>query len=273
MALKLNVLVSTIDDGIEKIKNLILPPRLDVNYIVSHQYTDEKFKSIPIEIKRSDILVSQIPGKGVTKSRNNTIRLTKGDIAVFSDDDVSYTFEFFDNIIDTFKSNPNLDVGIFKIKTPEGQPEYKEFPKEVIHYKKKAPSAGTIQIAFRVNPVLKKNLFFDERFGAGNTFLIGSDEQIFLQDCINAGLIVKYFPEYIVIHPYESTVKSIPHYDNRRIRVTGGLDARTNGPISIIKAFFGTVKFLPDLIKHRKNPLVYFWERFRAAVYIIFSRN
>lgn len=273
MALKLNILVSTIDGGIEKIKNLILSPRYDVNYIVSHQYTDEKFKSIPDEIKRSDIFVSQIPGKGVTKSRNNAIRLAKSDISVFSDDDVSYTFQFLDNIINTFKSNPNLDVGIFKIKTPEGLPDYKQFLKEVIHYKKKAPSAGTIQIAFRVNSVLIKNLLFDERFGAGNSFLIGSDEQIFLQDCIDAGLNVSYFPLFIVEHPYESTIKSIQKYDPKRARVTGGLDARINGWIAIPKAIFGAIRYLPDILKNQGNPFSYLFNRLIAAAYIIITKT
>ena len=67
--LVVDILISTIDSGIDKIRNVLLPFRPDIKYIVSHQFTDEKFKIIPIELKRNDVIVSQIPGRGVTKSK------------------------------------------------------------------------------------------------------------------------------------------------------------------------------------------------------------
>ena len=70
----LNVLISTIDEGIEKVQNVILKYRKDIFYIISHQYTAEEFKYVPQELKRKDVLISQIPGSGVTKSRNNSIK-------------------------------------------------------------------------------------------------------------------------------------------------------------------------------------------------------
>lgn len=271
--MNLCVMVSTINSGIYAVPNVILDPSIFINYVISHQLTSEEYNVFPKELIRDDIQISQIKGKGVTKSRNNAIRIAEGDIGLFSDDDVVYKFEFFETVLDVFKSNTNLDVAIFKIKTYEGEPEYKSYPDKVIHYDKKSPSVGTIQIAFKLNKIRENKILFDERFGAGNKFLIGSDEQIFLQDCINAGLTVKYFPKYVVIHPYESTVKALSIYDNRRIRVTGGLDARINGPIAIFKSILGTFKFLPDLIRNKKNPIIYFWERFKASVYITFTKS
>jgi glycosyltransferase involved in cell wall biosynthesis len=270
--MKLNILVSTIDNGIESVPNLVLPQDPFVSYIVSHQYTDEKYLKFPEKLIREDIKVSHIKGKGVTKSRNNAIKLSDADIGLFSDDDVTYEPEWLENVRTKFEKNPGLDVALFKIKTFEGEPEYRDYPGEIIEYKK-APSVGTIQMAVRLKKVKENNIYFDERFGAGNPYLIGSDEQIFVHDCLKKGLKVTYFPEYIVRHKYESTVKFISPYDSKICRVIGGLDARMNGWIAIPKAFFGTIKFLPELISNKKNPLLYFKDRFAAACYILLTKG
>lgn len=268
----LSVLISTIDSGIDKIKGVLLPYRPDVKYIVSHQFTEEKFKIIPIELKRDDVIVSQIPGKGVTKSRNNAIRLADGDIGLFSDDDVTYTNEYLDFVIKAFTENPDLDVAIFKIKTPEGEPEYKKYPELALKLEKLPFSIGTIEIAFRVEKIKKKHLWFDERFGAGQPLLIGSDESIFVLDCIKAGLNVWFYPIYVVNHPYESTSKLIPRFHKKKVSVGGAFDARMNGWISIPKAFGATLKIIPDLLRNRKNPFVYLFQRVQAASYILLTK-
>ena len=272
MTNKINILISTIDSGLKQLDQVILEPRKDVRYIVSHQFTDERFKTIPPFLNRSDIRVSQIPGKGVTKSRNNAIRLADGDIGLFADDDVSYKPSYFDTLKRVFEENGDVDVALFKVKTGQGEPEYKNYKNEVATIKN-APSVGTVEIGFRINRVKENNIYFDERFGAGRPLLIGSDERLFVQDCIDAGLNVKFFPEYIVNHPYESTVKKLPKYDKRLIWVTGGYDGRTNGPTALIKAFLGTVKILPDLLRNRINPFAYFYHRISAVIYILKTNN
>ena len=258
MANKINILISTIDSGINNLNNVILDLQKNVEYIVSHQYTDEKFKTIPAFLERSDVRVSQIQGKGVTKSRNNAIRLADGDIGLFADDDVTYRETYFESLKRVFEHNPDLDVALFKIETGPNQPEYKKYPGEIVQYKN-APSVSTIEIGFRIKKVKEKDIWFDERFGAGQPLLIGSDERLFVQDCINAGLKVKFFPEYVVSHPVESTVKKIPKYDKRLIWVTGGVDCRLNGPVALLKAFLGTFKIVPDLMRNNINPLTYFY--------------
>ena len=272
MNLKINILISTIDSGIHRLNHVILPPIQDVSYIVSHQFTNASFKIIPDILNREDIVVSQIPGKGVTRSRNNAIQLADGDIGLFADDDVTYRNSYFDMLKRVFRENPKVDVALFKIKTGAGEPEYKNYPTSMVSYRK-APAVGTVEMAVRIDKIREKNLKFDERFGAGQPLLIGSDEKIFVQDCINAGLTVTFFPEYIVEHPYESTVNTIPKYDKRRTWVTGGVDCRINGPVALIKAFFGTFKILPDLIKYRKNPVTYFYHRVSAVIYILMTND
>lgn len=267
--MKLDILISTIDEGITNVENVILPKRKGVTYIVSHQYRDAKYKNIPKALTRDDVIVSHIPGQGVTKSRNHAIQLASGDIALFSDDDVTYTPEYFDTVIKTFQSNKDLDVALFKIKTPAGFPEYKKYPTEIEKLNKLPFSVGTIEIAIKINSIKDKYILFDERFGAGQPLLIGSDESIFVLDCLRKNLNVWFFPEYVVEHPYESSVKKYKKYDKRIVSVTGAYDARINGIKAIPKAIGGTLKILPDLIKNKKSPVSYLRERLSATLYIL----
>lgn len=271
--LKLNILLSTFNDRIFQVKNVILEHRNDVSYIISHQYTENAYKQIPDELIREDIFISQIPGIGVTKSRNNALQLADGDIGLFSDDDVTYVDEYFDTIIRYFTVNKMLDIALFKIRTPDGFPEYKKYPEQPLKLSQLPFSVGTIEIAFNIDTVKKSSILFDERFGAGQPLLIGSDESIFVLDGINKGLNTWFYPEYVVIHPYESTIKLITVYDKRRVSVAGAFDARINGWLAIPKAFLGTVKMIPHLIRNKKNPFVYFFERISAAVYILFTKS
>jgi len=272
--MNLNILISTIDGGIFKCKDIILPCRSDVSYIISHQYRDEKYKTIPNDLIRKDITISQIPGFGVTKSRNNAIRLADGDIALFSDDDVTYTNQYFDTIIEAFQSDSNIDIALFKIKTPDGFPEYKNYPASKIEVNKKLPFyIGTIEIAIKVDAIKRKGVLFDERFGAGQPELLGSDENIFVIDSIKKGLRVVYFPQYIVEHPYESTIKNISYFDKRRVKNVGAYEARIYGFFAYFIAIYATIVMFFKMIKKKVNPLKYLYQRFSAISYILRTNN
>lgn len=268
--MKINILISTIDQGIDKIKNILLPYRDDVKYIVSHQYTDTSFKIIPDALDRQDVVVSQISGKGLSISRNNAIKQADGDICVISDDDVSYTNEYIDRVKRTYLKEHNVDIACFKIETNKGEPEYKKYAtgKKCFSLSNKA-SVSSIEITFKLNKIKSNKINFDSRFGIGSEKLIGGEETVFLFDCLKSKLKVCYYPYFVVNHPFESTVKSLSKYDKRRVSVTGAFDARINGYIAIPKAFLGMIKIYPDLIKQKKNPLVYLKERIFAAVYIL----
>lgn len=265
----INILISTIDDRINNVKNVLLEPRDDVEYLISHQYTDVCYKKIPPELLRSDVAISQIEGRGVTRSRNNAIKLARGEIGLISDDDVSYNDEYIDTIEKTFSQNPDIDVALFQIKTPENEPQYKTYKGYKGKISKLAYSVSSIEIAFNIQRIRESGILFDERFGMGAELFVGIEENIFVEDCIKAGLNVFVIPEYIVEHPYLSTSKSTDPFHKSRIQGVGAYDCRTNGSISILKAFGGTIKMLPILIRNKINPLYYLYHRLLAVFYIL----
>ena len=268
--MKLEILISTINSGIMKVKDVLLPIRSDVSYIISHQYTDDKFLKIPQELIREDVVISQIPGKGLTKSRNNATRMATADICVIADDDVKYTNEYIDNIINTYKENKDIDIALFKIETLEENNEYKKYPEKSYKLSKNNMHwPSSIEISFRLNKI-KNYLEFDEKFGLESKLPAG-EENIFIHDALSLGLKCYFVPKYIVMHPKISTIKSLPKYARQYVMVSGASDARINGYISIIKVFAVTVKYLPDLIIHNKNPLTYIYERLSGALHILKS--
>lgn len=269
----ISILISTIDERIKQVNDVLLEPRKDVEYIISHQYTSEEYKEIPEELFRKDVTISQLKGRGVTRSRNNALTLVKGDVGLFADDDVTYRHRYIDKVKKVFQDNPDLDVALFKIKTGPGEREYKHYPDHKKQITNDVFSISSVEIAFRISRIKDSGLTFDERFGTGHDLLIGSEEKIFIEDCIEQGLNIVFFPEYIVEHPYDSTIKSVPKFDKRKNWLTGAYDCRKNGSLALPKAFFGTLKILPDLLRHKVNPFTYFYHRLSAVIYILFTRK
>lgn len=267
--LQINVLISTIDTGIDKIKNIVLSQRTDVRYIVSHQFTEKNYKYIPNELLRDDISIYHMEGKGLTKSRNNAIKHALGNICIIADDDVRYTNEFFNTILINFK-NSDTDVALFKIRTLPGEDEYKNYPVE--HYElsiKKMHSLSSIEIAFKLDSV-KNRITFDERFGLGSK-MIGGEELLFIRDAIKAGLKVMYYPEFVVIHSKNSTIKALPKYHEYRNKSGGAIDARIYGWVSLPRTIIIFLLKLPDIIRYNKNPFSYLVERLSGGLYILTS--
>lgn len=265
----INILIATIDAGIERIESILLNPHPDLKYIISHQVTDEQFRTVPEKLKRRDVLVTQIEGRGLCRNRNNALALAKGDIVMLADDDVCYRSEHIRNVIDAFKSNNDMDVACFKIATPAGDPEYKDYTGHTYllndqsgHY------ISTLEIVFRLDAVKSKDIVFDERFGLGSKLDSFGEEAVFIHDCIKAGLKVRYIPEYIVEHPAESSIKTLEKYATSNNVFKGAYDARRYGWLAFPAAFYDTMRFWLEISKHGKSPLNYLGERLQGAAYI-----
>lgn len=85
----LHVLVCTLDEGITRVPHLLKPEREDVRYVVSFQYSDEKFLSlIPDALRREDVRIVTLPGRGLCRNRNHVMTFVNDGIALIADDDL-----------------------------------------------------------------------------------------------------------------------------------------------------------------------------------------
>ncbi len=264
-----NILVATIDEGIGRVENILLDPRPDLKYIISHQVTAERFRAVPGALQRSDVVVSQIEGRGLCRNRNNALAMASGDIVVLADDDVRYCVENIKTVLDAFEADREMDVACFKIATPAGEPEYKEYTEypyllndQSHHY------ISSLEIVFRRKVIKAKGIAFDERFGLGSKLDSFGEEAVFIHDCVQAGIKVKYIPEYLVEHAVLSSIKAIGRFATSNNVFKGAYDARRYGWKAIPAAFYDAVRLRPELIALKKNPLEYLGERLRGAAYI-----
>jgi glycosyltransferase involved in cell wall biosynthesis len=267
--LRINLLISTINEGIERVSNLLQEPKPGISYIIIHQYTAEGRPSIPEILLREDVRIIQIPGKGLSISRNEAIKAADGDIAIIADDDVTYLNESFEIVRKAFEENQNADVICFKIKTLDGEQEYKKYPKEqyCINIKKKH-YISSIEISFRISSIRNANILFDERFGIGSENLPAGEEQAFIGDCIHKNIKVYYCPEYYIIHPYLSSAKINLGFSKENIWILAALSARNSVILGLIVTVYRVFRLFPALLRNRQSPITFLKESFRAIQYI-----
>jgi glycosyltransferase involved in cell wall biosynthesis len=265
-----NILISTIDGGINRVDQILLKPRDDLKYFISHQVTTDQYRAIPESLKRDDVSVGQIEGKGLCRNRNNSIAMADGDVVILADDDVRYRPEWIDMVVSVFATDGDFDVACFKISTPEGDPEYKQYSEqayllnnETHHY------ISTLEIVFRRSSINENGIVFDERFGLGSKLDSFGEESVFIHDCIKAGLKVKYIPEYLVEHPAVSTIKSVKRFAKLNTIFKGAYDARRYGWLAVPAAFYDTLRYQGELAQEGKRRPDYLRERLQGAIYIL----
>lgn len=191
----IEVLICSFNKGIVKIDEVLMPPRSDVRYIVSYQYTDERYLDlIPKALsERSDVHIYKYKGQGLSNNRNQALSHATGDIVLYADDDTRLSADAFDTILSVFANHPDVDVALFQISSYIGRllKEYPEKPTP-LHYPLPY-HVSTIEMAFRREKVQGK-VRLDERFGLGTKFLTSGEEEIWLYDAVRTGLSLHFFP-------------------------------------------------------------------------------
>jgi glycosyltransferase involved in cell wall biosynthesis len=268
--MKLSVLVSTLDAGIDRVGAVLLEPLRDVTYFISHQVTAAAYRVIPPELQREDVSVTQIEGRGMSRNRNSTLKMADGDIALLADDDVRYKPQYFQTVIEAFYADPQLDVACFKIATHPGEPEYKDyFPQPYSLNNESHHYISSIEIAVRLSSIRKKGITFNEHFGLGSPFVQFGEEAVFIFDCIRSGLNVKYIPEYAVEHSATSAATKQPEFGEVRVIFKGAYDAHRYGWKALPAAFLDALSLKRKLKASGKSSLLYLRERLRGVSYIL----
>lgn len=214
--LTLDILICTIDDGIMKVPQMLLPERDDVRYTVSVQQTNpESPVTVPDLLKtRQDVTLAYMEGAGLSRNRNNSLHSAIGDICLIADDDNRYTSEHLDTILKAWHNNPDADIITFQAEDYDGYPLH-PYP---------APYICSVEITFRRSSILDSGISFDERFGLGSELLCAGEEDVFLADARRKGLTIRYIPQVIV--RTNRTTTSSGFENNKKLQLTKGATFR-----------------------------------------------
>ena len=189
----LEILICTIDEGIAKVPDVLMPPREDIRYVVSMQWTREEVKDAVPQIlnDRDDVKLLFLKGKGLSRNRNNAIAHASGDILLIADDDNRYTDELIGNIFETYEAHPEADVIHFQALSLEGTPLH-PYPADYV---------CSHELTLRQHVKVP----FDERFGLGSDKLCAGEEQVWIKDVKDKNYNVLYIPKPIVMTRKETT--------------------------------------------------------------------
>lgn len=196
----LDILICSLNKGIVRMDEIMRPPLPNVRYIISYQYTDERYLDIIPRslVKREDVAFHKYKGQGLSSNRNHALEHATGDLVLFADDDSRLSDDAFDVIFQTFAERPQLDVAFFRASTYTGR-LLKAYP-ETERALTSLPadySISTIEMVCRREKV-QGIIRFDERFGLGTKFLTCGEEDVWLIDALRAGLRITYFPIRII---------------------------------------------------------------------------
>lgn len=196
----LDILICSLNKGIVRVQDVLLPPQENVHYIVSYQYTDERYLDLIPKVlaEREDVSVYKYKGQGLSANRNLALDRATADIVMYADDDAHLLPETPATVLQPFEADASLDVAFFCASTYTGKP-LKKYPSEAFDMLA-IPASYTIsalEMACRRAKV-QGCIRFDERFGLGTKFLTCGEEEIWLEDALRAKLKICYFPRKIV---------------------------------------------------------------------------
>jgi len=252
MKIELFVLISTIDNRILNLKNILQRYDKKIHYVVSHQSTrqlDQNISNFIDEIiERKDVTYNSLEEKGVGINRNNTLSFFQpSSICLILDDDVVLCENIFNIVLQSFRENTSADFISFKILDFKGN-DYKPYPREKQwHTLRTLTGIGTTEMAFKSDLILKNNISFDENFGPGSDIYPIGEDFIFAMDLYKIKTRMLFLPIPILKHPRGSTGESL---DKKVIFGRGAMFARVFG----WKAFTVNILFaIKKYTVYRKN--------------------
>ena len=205
------MLYSTFNNGIFSLMKKLPPKNDSVNIIIHHQVTNELDEKYIHEIKfllkeRNDIEYHISNTKGVAINRNIAISKSYGDLILFCDDDVTYTTNFQNEILNQYIANPDMDFITFAYShNPDMRSFASKFsPVSFKHNLKSILKIGTIEVSVRRSAIVNKNIKFPEDMGACAKYFL-CDEPVFLSQLLKQKCNGMYCPIIIGYHPMESS--------------------------------------------------------------------
>lgn len=187
-------------EGIERTAKASHPEIEGVEYLVSWQ-TDGDYP-LPPSLHRKDFRIITTRTKGLSVNRNIALSNADASILLVSDDDVDYTEEGLLAVIDAFQTHKDMDILAFRHISSAHSKHYPSSSCDLSH-PEKGYYLTSFEIAMRRKSVQGK-IWFNENFGIGATFPSG-EEDVFIRDCLDAGLRGTFIPVTIARHDGSTT--------------------------------------------------------------------
>ena len=209
--MKLFVLISTLDEGLQRVPGMLLPQHDDVHYVVVWQQTKQwtmdngqwTMDNGQWE-ERGDITLVEMEGVGLSRSRNRAIQVAldllddplEDAVFLIADDDELFDPQAFDRILNTYHKYQKLDAALFRLRSSVDNAYFKVYPPALVNYNRRPrtyyPCSWEITLRSRV---CQAGIRFNERFGLGSGALCAGEEDVLLTDISRRGFNILIVPE------------------------------------------------------------------------------
>ena len=174
----------------------------ELDILIINQTSKEKL----LHSKQKNIRVINAFEKGLSRSRNLAIRNAIGELCFITDDDVEYLPNAINIAKQAYNDFPESALISFQYLR-ENDEIFKKYLKKsgyqntLLHKQ----SISSIEVTICTKKIKDKGILFNTAFGLGARFK-SSEEQVFRDDLIKAGLKVAFVTEPIVKHYGETSV-------------------------------------------------------------------
>ncbi|MBQ7840768.1 MAG: glycosyltransferase [Lachnospiraceae bacterium] len=185
--MKLQILVSAVKEDAKKLAEKM---NLQAESIIINQCGENNYEEF--EFQGNKIRCYHFAEKGVGLSRNNALLRAKGDLCLFSDEDIVYDNGAAEKIVEAFRRHPEADMLLFNVRVCDDRRTYWT---EKYHPVKwyNCGRYPAYSFALRTRKMQEKNLTYSLYFGGGAKYANGEDS-LFISDCLKAGLKVYAIP-------------------------------------------------------------------------------
>lgn len=154
-------------------------------------------------LQRSGAEVRVLHSSGVARSRNEVLRRAGTRFVLFCDDDVSVDLAGVARVIEHLRRS-GAAMALARAVDETGALRKAYATETMVLTMLTAAKAATYEMVVDVAQLSDADVWFDERFGAGETWFLG-DEYIFIADLLRAGLDAQAVPITIAMHPADSS--------------------------------------------------------------------
>ena len=174
-------------------------PRVDgVHYLVCCQNPDgDDLTQAEASLRaRDDFELHFFDDRGSARNRNHAFDSAAAPYLLLADDDLRFYPEGLAAVIETLRTNTDVDIAVFRSRTVEPR-----VFSDTEHDLDKCPRGYypvMFEIALRRESVERTGLRFSELTGVGAPYLCAAEEDLLLERARRAGLRLRYYPVEIL---------------------------------------------------------------------------
>ncbi len=143
----------------------------------------------------------KIAARGASNARNNGIKMAKGDILTFPDDDCEYPDYFLFKVNKCFNDNTEHGIVANTMDKVDGKPIANLSSKNIVISRSNILKT-VIEAGIFIKSDIAKDIWFDENLGVGARSGYCSDEgPDYVLQLLNKGAKMKFYPDLRMFHP------------------------------------------------------------------------